>query len=68
MAGSETTLEMVRRHVRQGECHVERQHAIIAALSAGGHPVDMATMLLGEFEATLREHRAHLARLTPPAD
>ena len=63
MAEGETELQMVQRHVRQGEAHVARQHEIVAELRERGHPTDMAVVLLGEFEDLLRLHEAHLARL-----
>jgi hypothetical protein len=59
----ETPKEMVSRHVRQGENHVTRQREIVAELDAGGHKTELANTLLDEFEHTLAEHKAHLARL-----
>jgi hypothetical protein len=59
----ETELAMTRRHVREGEAHVARQREIVNELSDHGHDTVMAETLLAEFESTLRDHRAHLARL-----
>jgi len=63
MADKETELEMVQRHVREGEAHVERQREIVAELRARGDRTDLAVALLAEFEDMLRQHRAHLARV-----
>jgi hypothetical protein len=65
----ETELEMVERHVREAERHVLRQRQIIEQLFEGNHSTALAEQLLTEFEHTLRDHRAHLARLTgkPPS-
>ncbi|MBS3649662.1 hypothetical protein KEU06_13700 [Pseudaminobacter sp. 19-2017] len=59
----ETEIEMVRRHVREGERHVAIQKSILDDLAAAGRPTDLAKKLLAEFEETLAQHRAHLARL-----
>ena len=59
----ETELEMVRRHVREGEMHVKRQGEIVAELKEQGAPVDMAVALLNQFQNLLRQHKEHLARL-----
>lgn len=63
MTQTETLLEMMRRHVAEGERHVRRQREIVQELSAREHPTEMAEQLLATFEGTLREHRIHLARL-----
>ncbi len=63
MAKNETELEMVQRHVREGEIHIKRQHEIIARLKAGDHSTDEAEMLLAQFEDLQRQHKAHLARI-----
>ncbi len=63
MAEDETELEMVQRHVREGEAHVERQREIVAEVQARGEPTEMAVTLLAEFEDLLRLHKAHLARV-----
>ena len=63
MCGQETDLEMVRRHVRQGEVHVARQHEMVAKLRANGWLTEAALRLLATLEATQQQHKAHLARL-----
>ncbi|MGX7704751.1 hypothetical protein [Methylobacterium sp. Gmos1] len=63
----ETELEMVLRHVIEGECRVVRQRALVARLApSGGQTAALAEALLADFQATLEAHRAHLARLIPP--
>jgi hypothetical protein len=62
----ETELQMVRRHVRQGEVHIARQRDIITRLHDGGNDTGAAEDLLALFERTLVAHRAHLARLLDP--
>ncbi|MDW6020199.1 hypothetical protein SAZ10_00315 [Mesorhizobium sp. BAC0120] len=64
MTTSETELEMVERHIREAERHVLRQRQIIEELYEGHHSTALAEQLLTEFEQNLRDHRAHLARLT----
>lgn len=59
----ETELEMVRRHIRQEEAHIENQHKIVARLHLSGRPTDTAYDLLAQFENTLRLHQDHLNRL-----
>jgi hypothetical protein len=63
MAGIEPKLELVKRHVREGERLVIRQRAIISRLMEMGCPTTIADELLIEFETSLRQHRDHLARL-----
>jgi hypothetical protein len=65
----ETELEMVQRHVREGEEHVARQREIVGRLPPSNEIAGIARALLTEFEDTLAAHRDHLARLlgpTPP--
>ena len=62
---SETELEMVERHVREGELRVSRQREIVRELFDRNHPTSLAEQLLVEFEQTLADHKAHLARLNP---
>jgi len=59
----ETELEMVRRHVREGEGHVKRQKKVVTELQERGAPTDIAISLLGAFRDVQRQHIAHLARL-----
>ena len=63
MAKGETELQMVRRHVREGEAHVQRQREFITEMWERGGPTDIAVTLLEAFQDTLRQHKAHLARL-----
>ncbi len=56
MRSRETELEMVRRHVREGE----RQLALIARLDARGLPTEEAANLLAVFEEVQGMHEAHL--------
>jgi hypothetical protein len=67
MRPGETLLQMAERHVREGEEHVAKQRRIVADLREGGHPTRVAETLLDEFEATLADHRAHLARIRAQA-
>lgn len=61
----ETELEMVRRHVRDGENVVARQFALVQALQNGGHDSRAAEELLAMFRWTLASHYEHLSRLQP---
>ena len=61
----ETELEMVRRHIREGEGHLTRQAALITRLRERGVPTDMAIALLEQFTDYQRQHVAHLTRLQP---
>ena len=63
MAKGETELQMVQRHVREGEAHVQRQGEIVAEMRERGAPTDMAISLLEQFQDILRLHKAHLAKL-----
>jgi len=65
MAGRETELEMVRRHVAQGERHVALQQEIIGHLRELGGSTELAERLLTEFEQVLQSHREHLRRIEP---
>ena len=60
---AETELEMVQRHVRQGERHVSRQLEIIAEMMLREQPTGLAESLLFSFEKSLRAHQDHLAEL-----
>lgn len=64
MAVGETELEMVERHVQQGERHVSRQLEIITAMQFRDQPTYLAESLLYNFEASLRAHKDHLIQLT----
>ena len=63
MPENETKLEMARRHVRQGACHLAQQREIVAKLRASGQSTEAALQLLATFEATQQQHEAHLTRL-----
>lgn len=60
-----TELEMVRRHVREGEGHLGRQSEVIARPQKRGTPTDMAFALLEQFADYQRQHKEHLTRLDP---
>lgn len=59
----ETELEMVRRHIREGEGHLKRQGELLARLRERGAPTDLAITLLEQFKDFQRQHEAHLIRL-----
>ncbi|CAO4182699.1 hypothetical protein [Methylorubrum populi] len=59
---SETELEMVRRHVKDGAMHVAEQRALIARLRQRGLPTEEAESLLVTFEDVQLQHEDHLAR------
>jgi hypothetical protein len=56
-------IEMIRSHVAQGERHVASQRDVILRLRELGADTGLAEDLLEEFEATLAEHRRHLAQM-----
>ena len=64
MRVGETELEMVQRHVRQGERHVSRQLEIIADMQFRKQPNGLAESLLLNFDRSLRAHKVHLEQLT----
>lgn len=59
----ETTLQMVERHIREGEAHVVRQMEIIEELRRDGHPTLAAESLLQVFLQTLASHKMHAEQL-----
>jgi hypothetical protein len=59
-SADETELEMVRRHVREGEEHLAKQRALIARLKTSHRPTEDAEALLDTFEDLQRQHKAHL--------
>jgi hypothetical protein len=63
VANSEKELQMVRRHVREGEARVQRQREIVMKMWEMGAPTNIAVTLLEAFQDTLRQHKAHLVRL-----
>ena len=60
----ETELEMVQRHVLQGERHVSHQLEIISGMQARNQPTSLAKDLLFSFDTSLRAHKAHVEQLT----
>lgn len=56
-------VEMIRRHIAVGERHVATQRATVERLHELGADTDLAEDILDEFEATLAEHRRHLAQV-----
>jgi hypothetical protein len=63
MAMHETELEMVQRHVREGEARVARQREIVLGLLDGSDLRQLAESLLLILEESLWLHHTHLARL-----
>jgi len=59
----ESEIEMVQRHVREGERHAVRQREIVASLPPDTDLAKTAHQLLTLFEESLENHREHLARL-----
>ena len=64
MRAAETELEMVQRHILEGERHVSRQLEIIAEMQLRKQPTGSAENLLFNFDKSLRAHKAHLEQLT----
>lgn len=60
MRAAETIVDMVRRHVREGQRIVRDQRALVAQLRRDGHPTAVAEQLLAEFEHALEIHYADL--------
>ena len=63
MISRETELEMVRRHIREGEGHLADQRAVIDRLTMTNHPTEAAEALLATFESVQRQHEAHFKRV-----
>lgn len=63
MKVGETELEMVKRHIREGEGHVSRQLEIIADMVVRGQPTTLAETLIFNFDKTLRAHKAQLEQI-----
>lgn len=55
-------LRMIHRHIVDGERCVASQRAVVYRLTGLGADTAFSEGLLEEFEATLAEHRRHLAR------
>ena len=60
MIQGESELQMVERHIRDGERHVANQREIVAHLSSLGHPTELAQRVLRNLEELLAMHRRHL--------
>lgn len=63
MRRSETELQMVTRHVREGEAILERQRALVAKLKAQVLSTVLAEIILDSFEISQTLHTDHLKRL-----
>jgi hypothetical protein len=59
----EQHLAMVEGHVTLGECHIARQHELIAKLERGGHDSGEARYLLSSFGETQGMRLARRDRL-----
>ena len=60
---SETELQMVTRHVLQGEVILRRQSVLIAKMKELDQRTVLAEILLDSFEIGQALHRDHLKRL-----
>jgi hypothetical protein len=56
-------IDMIRRHIVEGERHVAAQRDIVERLHDLGADTALAEDLLEEFEATLAQHQVHLAQM-----
>jgi hypothetical protein len=63
MVQGETELQMVERHIREGEDIVTRHETLIQVLQDDG-PDSRKAELLAMFRKTVANHYEHLARLT----
>ena len=63
MAMPETEMEMVCRHVEQGERHVREEQVRLARLREIGGAADTAEDILELMISLLADHRLHLKRL-----
>lgn len=64
MTPSETPLEMVQRHVREGEDRIRRQRDLVQHLEATQSPLtDEARTLLGTFNSSQDDHKRRLAQI-----
>ena len=59
----ETLVAMARRHVREGEAHIEKQRDLITRLAESELPTEEARHLLTLFEANQAEHQRHLDQI-----
>ena len=63
MTSGETELEMVERHVRQGQRRLANQRQLIAHLGRQGLSIELAQRLLNNLEEVQELHLQHLARI-----
>lgn len=63
MQPGETELEMVSRHMADGDRQIEKQRALIAHMESTGASTVAAVALLGAFVDVQSLHCEHLARL-----
>ena len=64
MTARETPLEMVQRHVREGEDHIRRQRDLVEHLEATQSSLtDEARALLTIFNSSQDAHKRHLAQI-----
>jgi uncharacterized DUF497 family protein len=59
MAYTSADLDMVDRHIVQGERHVTQQEKLVQRLRKHGLPTASAESLLDDFRAMLVQHREH---------
>ena len=59
VAYTASDLEMVDRHIAQGERHVSQQEKLVLRLKSHGLPTDEAEQFLEDFRAMLLQHRSH---------
>ena len=63
MRPGETELEMVSRHVADGDRQIEKQRALIAHMESTGASTVVVRALLDSFLDVQKLHCEHLARL-----
>lgn len=68
MDKGEAKLQMVQRHLREGEARVHRQRDIVAGMAERSAPTDIALHRLEVFQDALHQHRAPLLRIGAHAD
>lgn len=65
MKPGETLLEMVGRHVREGQGHIVRQRDLVRHLEETASPLaEEARVLLTRFALSQDQHESHLAQIT----
>ncbi|MFL6736367.1 MAG: hypothetical protein ACJ8F4_04835 [Sphingomonas sp.] len=63
MAYTKAVLDLVDRHIAQGERHIIQQEELISRLRIRGLPAAAAEALLLQFRDALHEHRTHRDRI-----